>query len=203
VAALAGCSAAPRQPEPAVAIVSVIDRGWHTDLGLAVTDLSAPLAAVAHDFPRASYLVFGFGDRAYLLSRRQGFPEMLEALFPGPGLMLVTALRVPPSNAFGASRVVSLPLSSAGLARLTAFIWHDLVTDRNGQPLSLGYGPYRGSLYYASPTTYDAAYTCNTWTAAALRTAGLPIGAGGVLFASQVMDQVRPLAHRLQPPSGG
>ncbi len=189
-------------PGPAVATVWVIDNGWHTDLGLAVKDLRPPLLAVAQDFPGASYLVFSFGDRSYLLSRRAVLPDMIIALFPGPALMLVTALRVPPPAAFGAAHVVPLPLSSAGLARLTAFIWHDLAKDRNGRPLSLGYGPYSGSLYYASPETYDAAYTCNTWTATALRTAGLPIGDDGVLFASQVMDQIRSLSQRLQRASG-
>lgn len=180
----------------------MIDNGWHTDLGLAATDLRPPLLPVAQDFPGASYLVFSFGDRAYLLSRRRMLPDMLVALFPGPALILVTALRVPPSAAFGATHVVRLSLSSAGVVRLAAFIWHDLAKDRNGRPLSLGYGPYPGSLYYSSPATYDAAYTCNTWTATALRTAGLSIGDGGVLFARQVMDQVRPLSQRLQSASG-
>jgi Protein of unknown function (DUF2459) len=180
----------------------VIDNGWHTDLGLAVAELRPPLAAVAQDFPGASYLVFSFGDRAYLLSGHRALPDMLAALFPGPALIWVTALRVPPPAEYGAARVVPLPLSSAGLARLTAFVWNDLAKDRNGRPLSLGYGPYSDSLYYASPATYDATFTCNTWTTEALHAAGLPIGACGVLFSGEVMDQARRLAH-VPPPLGG
>ena len=40
-------------------------------------------------------------------------------------------------------------------------------------------------------------YTCNTWTAAALRVAGLPVSEAGVIFAGQVLDQVRPLAEAM------
>lgn len=209
-AALAGCRAGPVPPPTGAAVATVwaIDNGWHTDLGLAVADLRPPLAAIAQDFPAASYLVFAFGDRAYLLSQRQVLPDMLVALLPGHALIWVTALRVSPSAAYGAAHVVRLPLSSAGLTRLTEFIWHDLAMDRNGRPLSLGYGPYPDSLYYASPAIYDATYTCNTWTAEALQVAGLPISAAGVLFANQVMHQVRPLAlsdvpSPLAPPAAG
>jgi hypothetical protein len=200
-AGLAGCCTAPVPPPPGPAIATVwaIDNGWHTDLGLAVTDLRPPLALVAQDFPGASYLVFSFGDRFYLLSGHRVLPDMLAALFPGPALIWVTALRVPPSAAVGAARAVPLPLSSAGLKRLTAFIWDDIAKDRNGRPFSLGFGPYQDSLYYASPARYDANFTCNTWTTEALQVGGLPVNACGVLFSGQVMDQVRQVAHRLQP----
>jgi uncharacterized protein with von Willebrand factor type A (vWA) domain len=39
----------------------------------------------------------------------------------------------------------------------------------------------------------DLGHTCNTWTAEALRTAGLSVNASGVLFAGQVLDQLPPL----------
>ena len=37
----------------AAAAVYVARRGWHIDIGFAVTDLEPPLAAIASDFPRA------------------------------------------------------------------------------------------------------------------------------------------------------
>jgi hypothetical protein len=200
-AGLAGCCTAPvPAPQgPTVATVWAIDNGWHTDLGLAVADLRPPLVVIAEDFPSASYLVFSFGDRSYLLSGHWVLPDMLGALFPGAALMWVTALRVPPAAAVGTARAVPLPLSSAGLARLSAFIWNDLAKNRNGRPASLGFGPSPDSLYYASSATYDAHYTCNTWTTEALQAAGLPVNTCGVLFSGQAMDQIRQIAHRLQP----
>jgi hypothetical protein len=54
-------------------------------------------------------------------------------------------------------------------------------------------GPYAGSRYYESAQRYSAVYTCNTWAADALRTAGLPVRATGVAFAGALWRQVRPL----------
>ncbi|MGH7154601.1 MAG: DUF2459 domain-containing protein [Acetobacteraceae bacterium] len=194
---VAGCAERvplPRSAGPAVATVFVIDGGWHTAIGLAASDVHPPLAEVAGDFPGVRYLVFGFGDRAYFLSRYHTVSGDSAALFPGPGAVLVTALRAPPAAAFGASQVVSLPVTMAGIDSLNAFLWRQLEQDRRGRPIRLAEGPYPGSAYYASPTTYDMLFTCNRWTADVLRSAGVPVTASSVVFAAQIMDQVRAVA---------
>ena len=61
-------------------------------------------------------------------------------------------------------------------------------------PRAIADGPYPGSLFYVSTRTYSAGYTCNTWTAEALQTAGLPVHADGVVFADEVADQARRIA---------
>ncbi|HEX5325924.1 MAG TPA: DUF2459 domain-containing protein, partial [Acetobacteraceae bacterium] len=95
----AGCGGPGYRPAPTgaarVATVYVIDRGWHTDIGLGADDVRGPLATLEADFPGVRYLVFGFGDRAYLLSPYRSFIDMIAALVPGRGAMLVTALRAP------------------------------------------------------------------------------------------------------------
>jgi hypothetical protein len=197
-----GCSTVSTPPRaPQAAISFVIDRGWHTDIGIGVEDMHGPLTTFEQTFPGVRYLVFGFGDRAYLLARHRMLLDTVGALFPGPGAILVTALRAPPADAFGAEHVVPLPLSRAQLDRLTGFIWDDLQKDPRGLPLMIADGPYPGSLFYASSATYDLAYTCNTWTADALHVAGLPISSDGVVFASQLMRRVRSAAQSLYTPT--
>lgn len=183
-------SAAPR-----VATVYVIDRGWHTDVGLAVSDVYPPLAVVAGEFPGARYLLFGFGDRAYLLSPHHTVVGDIAALFPGPSAILVTALREPPAVAFGTTQAAALPVTATGIERLNAFLWNQFSRNGRDTPIRLADGPYPGSLYYASPTTYDALFTCNSWAADALRSAGVPVSGSGVVLASQLMDQVHPIAR--------
>jgi hypothetical protein len=202
VAEVTGCGTVSTPPPgPQAAIAFVIDRGWHTDIGLGVEDMHGPLTTLEQSFPGVRYLVFGFGDRAYLLARHRMLLDMVAALFPGPGAILVTALRAPPADAFGADHVVQLPLSPAQLDRLTSFIWDNLPKDPRGLPLMIADGPYPGSLFYASSATYDLAYTCNTWTADALYVAGLPISPDGVVFASQLMRRVRSAAQSLYTPT--
>lgn len=194
-ALLAACAApAPHEDESgARQTIHVIHRGWHTDLALAAEQLDADGTFLREDFPAARYFVFGFGDRHYVLAQDKNFPEMLRALLPGAGLMLVTALNAPPQAAFGAQRSMELKLSDAQLAGVRAFIEAAFERPAAGRPARYGEGPYAGSLYYAARPRYSGLYTCNTWTAEALRAGGLPVTRFGILFADQVWDQVREL----------
>src|ERR1039458_10254570 len=57
---------------PATTIIYVIRRSWHVDIGFAAADLQPPLAALRSDFPDAHFLLFGFGDRHYLVDHDRG-----------------------------------------------------------------------------------------------------------------------------------
>jgi hypothetical protein len=178
--------------EPADRVIYVIARGWHTDIGIPIEEAGGRLISFPKSFPGVRYLVFGFGNRDYLLSNRGNFGDMLRALLPGPGAVLVTALRETPQEAFGSDNVVRIHLTRAGLRNLTQFVSDPLETA--GEPRPIAEGPYPGSLFYASPVSYSAFYTCNTWTAEALRRAELPVRSTGILFTDQLMEQVRQLS---------
>jgi len=186
----------PRRAEEGVVqagpsmIVYAARRGWHIDIGFRVSDLEPPLAAVNQDFPNAQYLFFGFGDRRYLVSRNKNFPSMLDALWPGAGMVLATSLVTTPEEAFGAAQVIRLTVSPAQGREAQEFVWNSfLKTD--GAVSYYAEGPYGGSLYYSAIPTYSAVYTCNTWIAEALQTAGLSIHSVGVVFAAQLWSQLR------------
>ena len=119
---------------------------------------------------------------------------LLSALLPGAGAILLTVLRDTPAAAFGADNVVRLDVSEPGMERLREFLGNAVQTNDTGAPISLGEGPYPGGLYFGATADYDGFYTCNTWTADALRAAGIPI-LGPVLFADGVMRQVRQIAQ--------
>ena len=197
VLCLVACSAAPSHPATVVPEgaerIYVIDRGWHTDIGLPVAELHGTLASVAADFPGATFVSVGFGDRAYLLDRDTNLLDMLRALFPGKAALLVTGLRAPPEAAFGADNVVTLAIAKPQLDALEAYLARYFAGDRTGQPLRLADGPYPGSLFFASDATYDALHTCNTWTSEILRAGGFPVSPTWVIFAPQVMAQARAL----------
>ncbi len=176
------------------ASVTVIDRGWHTDIALPAEALSGPTAGLLEAFPGVRFLVFGFGDRAYYMAHGEPFFGMLAALFPGPGVILVTALRAPPADAFGADHVVTLRLSPAQLGAMAAFVSHALELRPDGSIARLGDGPYPGSAFYATGDRYDVLDDCNRWTLAALRSGGLPADPDGVIFAGEVMEQARRIA---------
>ena len=197
-AGLAACSAV-RAPRPTdtgrrAHAVRLVARGWHTDVGLPAERLPASLLALALDFLGASHFLFGFGERAYWTRPDPGSMDALAALVPGPGVVLVTALRVPPEAAFAAEDVVLLPVTEVGLDRLAVHLAAEL--REGGEVRRLAEGPYPGSRFYATSRRYGAAYTCNTWTADALQVAGTGVAASGVLFAGQLMERARAVARR-------
>jgi uncharacterized protein (TIGR02117 family) len=171
--------------------IFLIERGWHTDIGVQAGQVGDGLDQLRTTFPEVGTLVFGFGERAYLMHRQHDVGDMLAALIPGPGALLVTALRDPPETAFPPDEVVVLHVSARGLARLTDFITRSFERAADGTLHPIADGPYPGSLFYGSGNTYSGFYTCNTWTAEGLQAAGLPIHAAGVLFADDVADQAR------------
>lgn len=183
---------------PRTRVVHLVARDWHTDVDLPADRLPAALAPLAEDFPGAAHFLFGFGERAYWTQPQPGSADALAALLPGPGVILVTALRAPPPSVFPPEDVVALPVTEEGLARLAAFLATELRED--GEFRRMADGPYPGSRFYATSRRYSAAYTCNTWVADALHVAGTGIAPSGILFARQLIARARAVAAR-QPPA--
>ena len=189
--------------EPAPPVVSggffhrvyVVHRGYHTDIGFEVGDLSGPLSAVAARFPKAQSVLVGFGDKTFVMTRRRWIGDWLLALLPGRGAMLVTGLRAAPDRTLGAQNVVVLSLGEAQFAGVEDFVNRSFAVAQ-GAPVWIGDGPYVGSLFYASSQTYDLLDTCNTWTAAALRGGGLDAPVAFTLFSGQAMRAARRLAEK-------
>jgi uncharacterized protein (TIGR02117 family) len=195
---LAGCVSASQpldaSPPEGDAIIYVVGRGWHTDIGLSVDEVSGPLAGLERDYPGVRFMMFGFGERAYLMTRGTGSGEALSALLPSKSAILMTALRAPPTDAFADEQVVTLRLGQHNVDRIADLIWQALEKQPDGSAYRLADGPYGGSAFYASNETYDAFNTCNTWTARLLRDGGLNVNPDGVLFVGQVMRQVAQIA---------
>jgi hypothetical protein len=169
-------------------------RGWHIDIGFATDALEGPLAALAQGFPGARYLFFGFGDLRYLLSKHRHGPVLLEALWPGRALILLTAIHGTPEEAFGAAHVIRLHLHAEQAAALEQFLLSAFEQGAALPPAPYAPGPYEGSAYYRAAGHYSALHTCNTWVAEGLQAAGLSIHPRGVIFAGQLWRQVQRLA---------
>jgi hypothetical protein len=202
VLTLTGCIAA--QPVRPIAhddatgspvTVYVARRKWHIDVGFAAADLDPSLRPVQAEFGAAKYLFFGFGDRHYLLTKGKTTPLLLRALWPGPALLLVTAIKDPPEFAFGPTQLLRLELSAAQAHAIQSFI-RASIPDPDLTPLAAG--PYEDSAYYRASQSYSALYTCNTWAAEALRAGGERIRSTGVIFAGQLWHQVLRLRNQLQ-----
>ena len=199
-AALLLCACTPLVPPIALpapeddATIYVIERSWHSDIGLPVAEMTGRLTGLAQRLPGVRFLTFGFGERQFLLAQQPTLGDTLSALLPSRSALLMTTLGVTPEVAFGAQHVVLLHISRDGVRRIEAAIWQELEKSPAGEPVVLAEGPDPGSVFYAARGTYDAFDTCNTWTAEMLHTGGLPVPTEGVLFVGQIMGMARVIA---------
>jgi len=194
---LAGCTDPPPLPPPGnAATIVVVDRGWHTDISLPADQLDARFDALRARFPGARAFTFGFGERAFVQKRDRTVLDALRALLPSDGMVLVTALNTTPDKAFGADATIPLAVSPEGYAAVEDYVRRSIADDARGGPVFVGAGPYPGSAFYAATQTYDGLFTCNTWTAEAVRAGGVPMTTGAVLFSDQVIAQLRWRAAR-------
>jgi Protein of unknown function (DUF2459) len=183
------------------ATVWVARRGWHVDIGMEVADLQPPLASAALKLTAARYVFFGFGDRRYLLAKKHDAPVLLAAIWPGPGLILVTGLTSTPNQGFGAEHVIPLAVTAQQMTALQGFIQRSLET-RDGKAITHEPGPYEDSMYLLASARYSGMHTCNTWVAEALRAGGFRVRSAGVVFAGQVWSRAKRLerAQRVRAP---
>ena len=197
--ALLGCGVSRGESAPVLAAgpappgaLYLVRRGWHVDIAFATSQLPMPLASLSADLPGARYLVFGFGDRRYLLAPQRNTFNMIAALWPTPGLILVTGLTASPDLAFGAEHVIMLRVRPDQVRSAARLVWESLARDGTAP---LAPGPYPGSRFYGAVVRYSAVNTCNTWVASILHDAGLAVHSRGVVFASQLWRQGRRIAH--------
>ncbi|GGB25727.1 hypothetical protein GCM10011380_14120 [Sphingomonas metalli] len=118
------------------------------------------------------HLAFGWGDRAFYLGTPTWAdvrPATVLAAAIGSDATLVHVDHLPrPAPAADVRAVV---LRTEEYRRLSAFIAASLKPGGARHP---GYGPY--DAFYEGRGHYDALHTCNEWTGAALRHAGVTMG---------------------------
>lgn len=158
-----GCATPPvRGP---VKTIHVVRHGWHTGIAVARSDLTR----VPAEFPCGDYLEFGWGDAEYYPTQHPTLSMGAKALFwPNPSVMHVAGVRGSLTNSLPHDEIVTLPVSTAGFARLETFIGNSF-----RQPCdSIGPGLYGDGRFYRANGKFFFAKTCNSWTASALRAAG-------------------------------
>lgn len=170
----------------------MVARSWHTEIAVP----AEAMGSFAATYRGASWLMFGFGKRNFMISPARGLSEWLAGPFAGPGIMQVTALSAPPEEAMAAT-VLSLPIEAAALRRLAESLWDSFALDAHRHPAFVS--NLRGSDFYEAAEGYSLDHTCNAWTAAKLAVAGYPVRSEGVALSGEVMRQIAALPGACRP----
>ncbi len=174
--------------------VAVADYGWHTGLIVPAKALGTVLTGLHGHFRHARYLGFGWGNRRFYESSKQGLGLALRSILPSSSVVLLQGFgsRLRAGEEAGAT-LHWLCVSRSGVRRLDRFLADYFRKGPHGHFIGVEPGMLPHSEFFASTGTYDAFHTCNTWTAEALHAAGLPVNSHGIVFAGQLLTEIRPL----------
>jgi len=207
---LAACQTAAPPPSPAASpgtavpdsdqadagevVIHVTSNGWHSEIVVARANVPAGAIPETADFAEASYLSFGWGDAAYYPAPEATLGMTLRAaLWPTPAVVHLAGLRAPPQEAYPKNETLQLRLSAAGFQAVLTYI--DASFERGGRPRARPSAPglYSFSRFYPATGKFHLFNTCNTWTAKALKTAGVPVDIATSNRAEELMSQLRAL----------
>jgi len=134
-------------------------------------------AGLPVDDPNARWMLFGWGSRAYYMATPELSDTTVGPLFKALTLdasVMHVEILGPIDETHAA--VSGFTVSQAGLERMLAFIRSSFAAT-NGAPLHIEgahYGDADG--FFEANGSFNALIGCNTWTARALRQAGLQTG---------------------------
>ncbi len=189
----------PPVATPEVEPIYLVSHGWHVGIVIRRTD-----ATVAHwpeqdDFPEATFLEVGWGDRDYYQDPDPGVGKLLKAgLWPTKSVLHVVGFSRRVTAYFPRSEIIRIDVPEAGVDSLAAYIHDAYARDDEGRPFALGPGLYGESRFYAGRQRYHVFKNCNTWAARALRAAGVRVRPAEILTADDLLAQARPFGETIQ-----
>jgi len=190
---LAACAATPLpQRGETVASVYVVSTDWHTSIVLARADLPAAAIPESADVAVSRFLEFGWGDAEYYQAEHPGVATTLRAgLWPTPSVLHVRGFDAAPAARYPKAVIEEVPFDAEGFAAVVDFIDRSFERDGQARAPAIGPGLTSNSRFYPAKGNFHILYTCNTWTARALKDGGLDIDVGTAKFANSLMDQLR------------
>jgi uncharacterized protein (TIGR02117 family) len=183
----------PPDDGPRTHLVQVVSNGWHTAIVIPRRKLiSTGLLPEANDFPGASFLEFGWGDREYYPAKDATLGMALAAaLVPTPAVTHMAALARAPGLTYPGSEVVPVPLTESGFRYLVGAIAGEFKRPKGARAEPLSRGLYPHSNFYEAHGTFHLFNTCNTWTARMLRAGGVKLSPTGIITADELMSRLR------------
>ncbi len=191
---LASCTSTPPVKKiPTVGAkhtVYFIYRGWHTSILLDAKLLAAQNPQLSADLKGQRYARIGWGDGEYFTGKSKSTGTAAKALVAsGYSAVQLLTYDYDPFEEIPPETLVPLALTDEGLNRLIAYLGDSIAVDSLGKLERLpAFGEATG-VFFKSKHHYGLFNNCNSWSANALRTAGLPVSSR--LTAQGVFDQAR------------
>ncbi len=179
--------------------IYIVSHGWHTGIVIPGDQLGTELSFLNEYFPNRLYLEFGWGDKAFYQAKEITTGIALKAaLWPSESVMHIVAVPEEPHRFFKQSQIVEVKLSAKGYSLLQSYLSRSFYRGSQGEVISGHKGLYGDSLFFQATDHFHLFNTCNSWTAKALDSAGVPISTFFTLTADSVMTQAEAAMDQYQ-----
>lgn len=190
---LAACAApaSPRMGET-VASIRVVSTDWHTSIVMDRADIPVDSIPESADFPAVRFLEFGWGDAEFYQAKDPTIAMTLRAgLWPTSSVLHVGGFSAKPVDRYPKAVIETVNFDAKGFAAVVDFIDRSFERNDEVRVQSIGPGLSSDSRFYPAKRNFHILYTCNTWTARALKDGGLDIDVGTSKIANSLMSQIR------------
>lgn len=171
--------------------VFVVRQQIHTGIILTVNQHLLTLIPELKEFSDKNFVDIGWGDEAFY--QYPGFDIYLaaKALFlPTNSVLRVAGFNSALTSYYGKeSTIIELSLSKSSYEKLTTFISSEFWKDSSGNVIETS-GRGSSIVFYKARSIYSLLFTCNTWIAAGLNEAGIPINPTGIIIVEQLLREV-------------
>lgn len=172
--------------------VYVVQHGWHAGIAVHRTDVPDGRWPVLEEFPSARYLEVGWGEARYYPGEARGVWGTVRAgAWPTGSVLHVVPIDGAVSARFSEHTVVRVPVDSAEIEALTAFVAESFSVDSTGRASVVAPGYYADSRFYRSRLTYHVFNNCNHWAAAALEAVGCETAPRWTFTVGRVLGQAK------------
>lgn len=172
--------------------IYAVSKGWHAGLVVPSEAVNCAVPELKARFPGATHYEIGWGDQGFYQAKKATLRLAFQALFASRGsVMHVVPIRDTLPDFLQDHEVAETCLTSTEYALLVRFIAESFARNTDGEIIARERGTCADSQFFQGRGTYSVLYTCNRWTATALRSAGLDLWSRITLTSGSVMRAVR------------
>lgn len=181
--------------------IYAIYRDWHTSVMLdaatyrKLSKLPAMSTTLDTEVAPAGYVRIGWGDGDYFTGKSTSVLTATRALVASPySAIQVIGYTADPFARIPAETRVPLRITEQAMRELVTYLDASFARDDTGNLLPLHAYVENSGVFYQASQRYGLFNTCNTWSSAALRAAGLPVRGALNLTAQSVFEQARAIS---------
>jgi len=177
--------------EPTCKSVSIVHNSWHAAIVLRKSDLAEKPMPELADFPAAQFIEFSWGDKDYFPDPQSGvFGAIKAALWSSGSVIHLVGFTDTVEHFYRGANIAELRLNPTAYQRMVDYIDETFLREQSPGRARAAPGLFSYSRFYPASRSFSLLRTCNTWVAAALEHAGVPISALFVITAGNLQSQL-------------